>query len=343
MNHRMHTCTVTLLSALLASSGAAAQSHHHCAPANATRNGDSHSTGVLPPSGIGCPSGFSLQCVSPEAQAALARAIPSPAAMRRARMRAEARRAAQQQAEADRLEHERMDRAREDSQRQALANANDQLDSERRERERLAAERDRLAAERDRLAAEQAMARTAPTPVTRPASMFRPRLTAAVEAGGGGWSRDMANAVHPGATWGARVGVQLTDWLIIDGRYFGMYNFGRDAVVGPVANSVTNGATANVRLMAPFQWVRPYAFAGIGAYSVGVTGTDVNTQNTPLRQATRGVVPLGVGVEVPIVQHVSIGAEGQYHVTFGNNTYGVVPQLATGDIWSVNGVLRFTM
>jgi hypothetical protein len=135
-----------------------------------------------------------------------------------------------------------------------------------------------------------------------------------------GFGKGVGSATNPGPAWSILAGVEVLPWLAVEARYLGMYD-AANASVGGSGGYLASAGTAVVRLTAPLQYVRPYLFGGIGYYNFGFSG---GAAGSPLLSTSQPGVPLGVGVDVPLSYHFSIGAEASYHFqlneTFSQST-----------------------
>jgi hypothetical protein len=168
----------------------------------------------------------------------------------------------------------------------------------------------------------------------------RPMFTFTADVGGAGFGGNFRNVVHSGPIWGARVGLDFSDWLGIEARYIGMFNKGVDTV--SEASSLLSGGAAQVRLTAPIPYVRLYGFGGVGFYHHNVVGNSIDRQNSPILNSTSGGIPVGGGLELPITRYFAIGAEGGYTFYFSSNLTNN-PATDQGGFWNASGLLRFRL
>ena len=178
-----------------------------------------------------------------------------------------------------------------------------------------------------------------------------PHIALAIEGGassyneGGpfGFNTGIGSVTKTGPSWGLRVGVELNRWLAFDAHYTGTNNGGSG--VGAPNGSVsllTSAATAEVRLTAPIPYVQPYFFTGAGVYSTSITGAATAQGSSPFFGSTEPGVPIGLGLNVPIADGVSAGAELTYHRFFGES-FATDQQFGGGDLTTMNAVIRARM
>ena len=175
-----------------------------------------------------------------------------------------------------------------------------------------------------------------------PGSTFNPLISFGLDGGIATFSQGVSRAAHPGPSWGARVGLELLPFLTVEARYFGSYHATRDSVAGAGIGLLTQGTAATVRLTwRGLPYVQPYLFGGAGIYYVSVVGNDASSQATPLRGSPSFAIPAGLGVDVPLNRHFTIGGEATYHALLHENLSSR-PELSNGDLWSASTVVRFT-
>ncbi len=134
------------------------------------------------------------------------------------------------------------------------------------------------------------------------------------ESGAFGFGTGVGSVTKAGPAWGVRAGVELLPWLALEARYVGM-STSASASVSPTGSVgfLTTGGEAVVRFTAPFPFVHPYIFGGVGYYDVALVGSSQAKAGSPLFSSSQPGIPLGFGVDVPLTYHLSIGAEATYH------------------------------
>ena len=161
--------------------------------------------------------------------------------------------------------------------------------------------------------------------------------------GGVGWAGGHGLAGfgnNVGGSWGARVGVDILPFLGLDAHYFGMVN--GSSANGPEGLGraiLTNAGYPTLRLTVPTPYVRPYVFGGAGIYTQSLLTTGAAT--IPLRTTVSVGVPMGVGIEFPIDNFVTLGAEGTYHHIFNTNFSSDITAHGGADLLTINALLRF--
>jgi opacity protein-like surface antigen len=163
-------------------------------------------------------------------------------------------------------------------------------------------------------------------------------VSAMNESGPFGFGNGVGSVTSPGPAWGARVGVEFFPWLALEGRYLGMYNSIQASVSpGGSAGFLTTGAEAVARLTAPLPYVHPYVFAGAGYYDIAFVGSS----GSELHSSSQCGVPMGLGLDVPLTWHLSIGAEATYRFQIHESFSAVTTNgIDGGDISTFNAVLR---
>lgn len=175
-----------------------------------------------------------------------------------------------------------------------------------------------------------------------------PHFTLAVDGGAAafnesgplGFGTGTGAVTSGGPSWGVRVGAELLSWLAVDAHYMGMSNSGRGAATpnGDV-RLLTSAVTGEVRFTAPLPYVHPYVYGGAGVYSTSVTGDDSAQAASPMHGSTEFGVPMGAGIDVPIKDGISAGAEVTYHRFFGEEFSGT-EEIGGGDLTTANAVIR---
>ena len=132
----------------------------------------------------------------------------------------------------------------------------------------------------------------------------RPRLTAAVGMGAGQYWRGAAgDDWGAGPAWQARLGAQLHPIIGAELRYVGAeHSAGAGLDVDFAAYSL------NVRVAIPLR-VRPYLALGAGWYTLEVEEADGDALASPDPALQ---VPMGLGVEVPVIDRISLEAEVEH-------------------------------
>ncbi len=167
-------------------------------------------------------------------------------------------------------------------------------------------------------------------------------VSAMTETGPFGFNRGVGSATLAGPSWGVRAGIEVLPWLGLEGRYVGMYN----SVQGPMspAGSVgflTTGGEAVLRLTAPFRFVHPYVFGGVGYYDIALAGGSGAQAGTVFHSSSQPGIPMGFGVDVPLTWYLSLDAEATYHFQLGEDFSAVTTNgIDGGDLTTFNAVLR---
>ena len=161
------------------------------------------------------------------------------------------------------------------------------------------------------------------------------------ESGPFSFNTSIGHVTSTGPAWGARVGTNLFRWLGVDAHYIGMNNDVHGAASSTVGSTalLTSGGTVEVRFILPIPFVQPYALVGGGIYHTAVTGSDAARANSQLFSGTSWGMPLGVGLNIPIQDGVSLGAEAVYHRMFGES-YSLNADFNGGDLTTFNAVVR---
>ena len=164
-----------------------------------------------------------------------------------------------------------------------------------------------------------------------PATPFRLFLgvslgVAKANAGGPfGFNNGIGSVTDAGPSWGLQGGIELLPWLALEARYAGnrLSVTGSASPAGSLAY-VSSMGDFTVRLTAPLHWIRPYLFGGIGYASIALSGSQSAKSASPLFSGSQPEIPMGVGVDVPLTWHLSVGAEASYRFqineTFSNDT-----------------------
>ena len=145
-------------------------------------------------------------------------------------------------------------------------------------------------------------------------------LTALAEGSPVGFKNGVGSATSLGPAWGARVGLELLPWLAFEVRYSGFYNQGNTLVnQGGKVGLFTSAGTGVARFTLPLRFIEPYLFVGAGVYHTSVTGSSAATTASTFHKSTEFGMPIGIGLNVPIDWHFSIGAEITYHRLFSES------------------------
>jgi Outer membrane protein beta-barrel domain len=143
-------------------------------------------------------------------------------------------------------------------------------------------------------------------------------VAAMVESGPFGFGNGVGSVTSAGPAWSLVAGVELLPWLALEGRYLGTYD-SASASVSSSGGFLTSAGTVVVRLTAPLPFVHPYVFGGIGYYDIGFTGPSASV----LHSSSQAGIPMGIGVDVPLNYHLSVGVEASYNFQL-NESYSNV-------------------
>jgi hypothetical protein len=145
-------------------------------------------------------------------------------------------------------------------------------------------------------------------------------VAAMVEGGPFGFGNGTGSVTNPGPAWGLRAGVDFLPWLGVEARYIGAHNTGRPSVSqgGDVA-FLTTGGEAVVRFVAPLRFVRPYIFGGVGMYDVSLQGSTAAQTVSTLNSSSTPGIPMGVGFDIPLTWHLTLGAEATFRFLIGES------------------------
>ena len=152
----------------------------------------------------------------------------------------------------------------------------------------------------------------------------------------------IGSVTEAGPSWGVRAGVELLPWLAFEARYVGAYT-GLQSSVSPAGalGFLTTAGEIVARFTAPLPYVHPYVLAGVGYYDVALKGGDAAKAASPLFSSSQVGIPLGVGLDVPLTWHVSLGAEATYHFQLGESFSSVQTNgIDGGDVSTFNLVAR---
>jgi hypothetical protein len=162
------------------------------------------------------------------------------------------------------------------------------------------------------------------------------------ETGPFGLNKGVGSATEGGPSWGLRAGVEIFPWLGVEARYMGTYNpvQGSFSPTGGVGFLTTAGEVV-VRITAPFPFVRPYMFGGVGYYDVALVGSSTARAGSPFHSSSQPGVPVGFGFDVPLTWYLSVDLEAGYHWQL-NEDYSAVTTngIDGGDLSTLSVVVR---
>ncbi len=157
-----------------------------------------------------------------------------------------------------------------------------------------------------------------------------------------GFSDGVGAVTSAGPEWGLRIGVELLPWLALEARYLGMNNAAQGSATpaGSLA-FLTSGVLGVLRLTAPLPFVHPYVFTGLGYYDVALLGSPEARAGSVLHSSSQAGIPMGIGVDVPLTWHLSIGAEATYHFQLSESYASVTTNgIDGGDFTTFSVVMR---
>jgi hypothetical protein len=161
-------------------------------------------------------------------------------------------------------------------------------------------------------------------------------VSAMNESGPFGFHNGVGGVMKAGPAWGVLVGLVVLPWLSLEARYLGSYD-PADAVVSTSGGFLGSAGTAVVRLTAPLPYVHPYLFGGIGYYAFSFVGSS----GSVLHSSSQAGIPMGIGIEVPLDYHLSVGVEASYNFQLGEDFSDVTTNgIDGGDITRFDLVLR---
>jgi hypothetical protein len=170
--------------------------------------------------------------------------------------------------------------------------------------------------------------------------------TSAMNEGGPfAFNSGVGSVTGAGPAWGLRAGVELLRWLALEGHYVGMYN-STESSVSPAGGVgyFTTGVDALVRFTAPLPYVHPYVLAGVGYYDHSLMGSSTAKAGSVMTSSTQPDIPMGVGVDVPLTWHMSLGAEATYHFAIHESYSAVTANgIDGGDVSTFAAVMRFRL
>jgi hypothetical protein len=120
-----------------------------------------------------------------------------------------------------------------------------------------------------------------------------------------GTAKGIGRALSAGPNIGLRASLEIKPWFAVDARGIFTNNEGNDYV--GLGSLTTVGGFGAARFTAPFEYVRPYAFLGVGGFSVTASGT-----STQLTGGTYSAYVGRVGALVPLNRVIDVGAELSY-------------------------------
>jgi hypothetical protein len=160
-----------------------------------------------------------------------------------------------------------------------------------------------------------------------------------------GFGGGVGSVTHPGPAWGVRLGIDLYSWLGFEARYVGMFD-PIDKSVSPTGSVgfLTTGGEAVARLVLPLPFLHPYAFAGFGYYNVAVVGSASARAGSVLFSSSQPGIPVGIGVDVPITESLSVAVEATYRFQLGENySADTANGIDGGDLTSLAAVARLRL
>ncbi|HEY5242166.1 MAG TPA: outer membrane beta-barrel protein [Polyangiaceae bacterium] len=165
------------------------------------------------------------------------------------------------------------------------------------------------------------------------------------ESGPFGFNNGIGSVTSAGPAWGVRGGVELLRWLALEAHYVGMYN-GVQLSVSPTGSVgyFTTGVDAFARFTLPLPYVHPYLLSGVGYYDYALSGSSTAKAGTVMNSTSQPSIPMGVGVDVPLNWHLSVGLEATYHFSIGESYSAVTTnKIDGGDASAFSAVMRFRL
>jgi hypothetical protein len=192
-----------------------------------------------------------------------------------------------------------------------------------------------------------AVRRCGERPWSGPVFMFGLDLGSSAMNEGGplAFNDGVGSVTGAGPVWGVRAGVELLRWLALEAHYVGMYNSIQSSV-SPAGTMgyFTSGVDAVIRFTAPLPYVHPYVFSGVGYYDHSLMGSSTAQAGSVMTSSTQPDIPMGVGLDVPLTWHLSIGLEATYHFAIGESYSAVTANgIDGGDVSTFTGVMRFRL
>jgi hypothetical protein len=161
-------------------------------------------------------------------------------------------------------------------------------------------------------------------------------VSAMNESGPFGFGNGVGSVTSAGPGWGILAGIELLSWLALEGRYLGTYDSAQSSVSSS-GGYLGSAGTAAIRLTAPLSFVHPYVFGGIGYYDFHFSGPSASVMHS----SSQAGIPMGVGVDVPLTYHLSVGAEASYNFQISESFSDVtVNGIDGGDVTRFDLVLR---
>lgn len=149
---------------------------------------------------------------------------------------------------------------------------------------------------------------------------------------------DVANG---GFAYGFRVGLGLSQWLSIEGRYLAGTG-GGDIEIAEDVNF--NSGSLNLKAVAASRYGRiglaPYVTAGVGVYRF--RGGATEGVGALITDDTSAQIPVGVGLQVNLNENVALGGEFQYHFLMDDDLFQD-PSRAATDVWDATANLTFRL
>jgi len=110
-----------------------------------------------------------------------------------------------------------------------------------------------------------------------------------------------------------------------------------NALLSPSGGFLSSAVLGVVRLTAPLPFVRPYMFGGVGYYDFAFVGPSASVMHS----SSQPGVPMGLGVDVPLTYHLSVGAEWTDNFQIGESFASVsTNKIDGGDVTRFDLVLR---
>jgi hypothetical protein len=161
-------------------------------------------------------------------------------------------------------------------------------------------------------------------------------VSAMNESGPFSFHNGVGAVTNAGPAWGVLAGLVILPWLSLEARYLGSYD-SADAAVSRSGGFLGSAGTAVVRLTAPFRYVHPYLFGGVGYYDFAFVGSS----GSVLHSSSQAGIPMGIGVDVPLNYHLSLGVEASYDFQVGEDFSDVTTNgIDGGDVTRFDLVFR---
>jgi hypothetical protein len=161
-------------------------------------------------------------------------------------------------------------------------------------------------------------------------------ISAMNESGPLGFHNGVGAVMNAGPAWSVLAGVEVFSWLALEVRYLGMYDSAKSSVSAS-GGLLASAGTGVMRFTVPLPYVHPYAFGGIGYYDFHFAGPS----DSVLHSSAQAGIPMGVGIDVPLNYHLSLGAEASYNFQLGESYSDVtVNGIDGGDVTRFDLVLR---